>query len=378
MKKNAKLAVLALLIATLLTVPFQPAARGFAPSVTTLKIGLYYGGAALSAANLQNVTGFGEGYEFGYFDANRAFVPLGATTGTVKISMLRDRNMYYDASQNIYLPGTSGSIVVGCYHIRLGAYTTCYEASVAAAGIADAFVKYDSGSFYVCVGNYTTADEANAAASSRGLSGSITSGTAYTVAVVETGTNRMLFEFDDGTGRSLAVTPLTGANGAKPQTWFKGYRYYGAFEYTRVGGEDLTVFNFVNIEDYTKGVLPYEMANDWPLEALKAQAVCARTYAASKIGAHSASGFDLCTTEHCQVYRGMGSANDLTNRAVDETAGLYVTYDGKLCETYFSSCDGGATENVENVWSAALPYLRGVVDPYEADVAPSLSYYSWT
>ena len=87
----------------------------------------------------------------------------------------------------------------------------------------------------------------------------------------------------------------------------------------------------------------------------------------ANLGKHT--GFDLCTTEDCQVYYGTEGANATTDAAVDQTAGQYLTYDGALCGTYYSSSDGGATENSENVWVKAVPYLRGVVDPYEANIA---------
>jgi stage II sporulation protein D len=140
----------------------------------------------------------------------------------------------------------------------------------------------------------------------------------------------------------------------------------------------LTVINFVNVEDYVKGLLPYEMGSGFPLEALKAQAVCARTYATAKLGTHGANGFDVCATDHCQVYRGANSATELTDRATEETKGVYITYDGVLCETYYSSSDGGATEDIENVWSSKVPYLRGVADPYEAAVSNLISGYNWS
>ena len=90
--------------------------------------------------------------------------------------------------------------------------------------------------------------------------------------------------------------------GEETATWFKGYRYYGGFQYRRSGG-DLTVINIVDVEDYVKGVLPYEMNNAWPLEALKAQAVCARTYAAAISSSHASAGFDVCNNTHCQMYQ---------------------------------------------------------------------------
>ncbi|MDR1589774.1 MAG: SpoIID/LytB domain-containing protein [Oscillospiraceae bacterium] len=378
MKKRLRAGV-SLLSAALLALalmPPVPRASAYVPEVSVVRIGLYYGDSALQSANLQNVTDLGSGYDFGYFDASRNFVPIGAYTDTVKISMMRDRNMQFDGGN--YTEGTTGGVVVGCFHIQSSAaYGSFEEAAAAAAGISSSFVKYESGVFYVCAGNYTTAAEAESAGASLGLSGNITSGTTYTVTVAETGTNRIIFEFDCGADRWLGVMPRA-SDGVKPQTWFKGYRYHGGFQYARLDGKAITVVNFVDIDDYTRGVIPYEMSGAWPVEALKAQALCARTYALSKLHTHGAYGFDLCTTEHCQVYRGQGQATETTEAAVDQTLGQYITYEGKLCETYFSSSDGGATEDIENVWKDTLPYLRGVVDPYEADISERISNYNWT
>ena len=120
------------------------------------------------------------------------------------------------------------------------------------------------------------------------------------------------------------------------------------------------------------------MSPSWPLEALKAQAVCARTYALSNLNKHKSYGFDICTSTDCQVYHGTNSENSTTIAAVEETAGVTVKYNGAYAQTVFSASDGGATESSENVWTEAIPYLRGVVDPYEASVADLISNYNWT
>lgn len=354
-------------------------ATAYTPACTTLKIGLAYGENKLPAANLQNVTGYGSGFQFGILDANRQFTPLGAVTTETKISVLRDKNMTYDSSSNKYDSGTTGSVVVGCYHIQLdSAYATYNDALAAVSGYQSGYVKYSNGSFYGCIGNYISAEEATAAMSVNGITGCVVnSGTSSTVAVVKTGTNNILFEFDYGNTYFLVVMPVS-TDGAKCQTWFKGYRYYGGFQYARLDGGDLTVMNCVDVEDYTKGVIPYEMVGSAPLEAYKAQAVCARTYSIANLNKHKSSGFDLCTTEDCQVYHGVGAATDVTNAAVDQTVGQYLLYNGQLCIAYYASSDGGATENSENVWKEAVPYLRGVIDPYEANIASTASGYNWT
>ncbi len=83
------------------------------------------------------------------------------------------------------------------------------------------------------------------------------------------------------------------------RTWFQGYKYHGGFRYERIGGGDLTVVNVVDLETYIKGVIPYEMSSDWPLEALKAQAICARSYAYSNVSRTSTAP----TTSTCAIPR---------------------------------------------------------------------------
>ena len=187
------------------------------------------------------------------------------------------------------------------------------------------------------------------------------------IQVTITGTDHVLYESGEDT---LGVLPM----GRDPVTWFRGSRYRGGFEYT-VSGGGLQVVNVVDLEDYVKGVLPSEMSPSWDLEALKAQAVCARTYAVMTTK-HASDGFDLCATTHCQAYSGVSGAEDSTDRAVDETAGECLYYGGELAEAYYHSSDGGATEDAENVWGTEIPYLLGKEDPYEAQT--SIPSYSWS
>lgn len=195
------------------------------------------------------------------------------------------------------------------------------------------------------------------------------------VMVLITGTDTVLFQSDG----ALAVQPGQD-DSAVTLTACGGYRYYGGFQFERrTDGGSMTVVNFVHLEDYVKGVLPYEVSASWPIEALKAQAVCARTYAMTHLGNRETStGCDLFNTTSDQVYKGAGSATANSDSAVDQTVGQYVWYDGKMAQTYFYSCDGGATENSEDVWGNTVAYLRGKADPYEAAAAGEMSYYTWT
>ena len=187
------------------------------------------------------------------------------------------------------------------------------------------------------------------------------------IQVTVTGTDMVLYTCNDDT---LGVMPLD----RDPITWFKGYRYRGGFEYTCTGSA-LQVVNVVGLEDYVKGVVPHEMNGSWPLEALKAQAVCARTFAC-RSSKHASYGFDVCATIDCQVYNGVATSTALSDRAVEETAGECLWYDGELIEAVYHSSDGGATEDAVNVWGGDVPYLVGKVDPYESRT--TIPNYSWT
>ena len=370
MRKLGKLAVLCVLFGSLLCVGAQALENDM------LKVGVKYGGDAMFSANLQNYndTVAGYGYAMGYFSSDRVFVPVGMATQEYKISITADGNFY--ASGNAYYPGTGG---VGGYHLQLEETFGDYDTAAAAAARYDgAFVAYLMNVYAVRMGQYASESDAQAALALR--SGAepvrIVGPSSTGVVVTVTETNRVLFYFDCGGLRSLAIMPQSVA-GEKPVTWFRGYRYYGGFEYQRVTGGNINVINVVNIEDYTKGCVPWEIGNDKPLEAIKAQAVCARTYAAMQ-RKHRAQGFDVCTTDDCQVYQGVAASNGMTDRAVDETAGVYMYYNGELVEAFYYSSNGGASEDAKNVWGNEVAYCKGKADPYETTVASRISQYNWT
>lgn len=314
----------------------------------TVRIGLAYGSGALAAPRLQNFAG--SGYIAGYYDENQTFHGLYAISEE-KVALLKDTNYAKTADGNY----TEGGSAVGAYHLQSAVgYATESEARTAAQA-ASGFVFYD-GSYHVRTGSYTTKEAAQAA-----IAGDMTvvGGSATSVTVVQADTGSILFEYDGG--QLFAMAP----QGSQPQTWFKGYKYYGNFAYPRTAGSNLSVINYVSLEDYVKGVVPYEMSPSWEIEALKAQAVCARSYAIGSLGKHKSYGFDLCNTTDCQVYRGTGSASENSDNAVNQTAGEYAAVDGKAVTLFFFASDGGATEDAENVWGGDYSYLKGVIDPYE-------------
>lgn len=388
-KKLLKLAAAAL--AVCLAVPTAGAVTTNDDGEIMIRVGLasaYYHNATgeLEAAHLENENGYGAGYRFGYYDSNLDFVELGYTdTRTTKVAVLKTENLWYgyssSLSKNTYSSSIDSDILVGCYHVLVkDGFRDFEDAQDAAEDYEDGFVAYIDGEYQVRAGSFETKEDALR----YGESGEVVGTSSYGLTVVETGTDHILFQYDEGQGTKLAIQP--GADGAREtRTWFSNYNYRGGFEYFRRTGGNVTVVNVLTLEDYVNGVICYEMGPSWPLEALKAQAVCARTYALRNMGTHSSYGFDICNSTYCQVYYGMGngsasySPSKTSMQAVEETEGLVVTYNGKLAETPYSASFGGASEDAYYVWGSdttnTYPYLRGVEDPYETyDSSYTVSY----
>lgn len=148
-------------------------------------------------------------------------------------------------------------------------------------------------------------------------------------------------------------------------------QYRGRLEVGRYAKKALTAVNIIHVESYLYGVVPGEMISSWPTQALKAQAVCARSYVISKTEYRSDSninkGYTIDDTTSNQVYKGYGGETVATNAAVNSTKGEVVTYQGKIITSYYSSTSGGRTEDSADVWGMKVPYLASVVDEYETE-----------
>ena len=206
-------------------------------------------------------------------------------------------------------------------------------------------------------------------------------------------TNGSMFTVKDGNGTvvhtttgDLAIHPV--ANGSAVTRVNGSYRYFGDFALLQAYGASgyISVVNYVGVEDYVKGVMPYEFDTEWPAETLKAAAVTVRSYAmAEDWSTYSRYGFDLINNTSSQVYHGRGvSYSDsyfaASDAAVDATRNVYLTYSSggtnKICTAFYSSCDGGATENASNIWGGSYSYLIGKKDPYEAPIAAYAPNYT--
>ena len=375
-KKRQKLAALFCAAALVCALPLPSAAAvGVRADGDLVLVGLNYGSTALDGANLANQTG--SGFRFGYLDSGRGFHQVGDTNETA-LSVVKTQNVWYGSVDGYtsYFDSVASDVFVGCWHVQLPAAPASYGEAQSAAAAAGGFPAWIDGAYQVRTGAYATQAEAQTAALAVG--GLVVSASANGVSVVKTGTGTILFQFDGGAGKALTVKPGLD-DGLKTTTLFKGSQYYGAFQYQRSGG-DLTVSNLLSLGDYVNCVISREMSSSWPLEALKAQAVCARTYYDINLGKHTADGFDICSTTDCQAYYGMSETNARTEQAAAETAGMRAWYNGALAQTYYFSSDGGGTEDSQNVWTSntVYPYLCGVIDPYEASVADKNSNSSWS
>lgn len=136
----------------------------------------------------------------------------------------------------------------------------------------------------------------------------------------------------------------------------------------------IQVVNVLKMHEYLYGVLPSEIMSGWPEEVLKAQAVAARTYAYYHLMKNNSTYFDLDATSNFQVYKGKAVETEATNKAVDATSGIIMTYNNKPILAYFHSTCGGKTTDDKYVWQGEdLPYLRSVVCPY----CKNSPNYSW-
>lgn len=350
---------------------------------TIIRVGLAYSGyqsRTLDGANLAN--GTGSGFRLGYFDDSSQFIQLGTTEET-EISVVETVNAGFGTaggytSYHASLADTA-AVVVGEYHLQLpGSYATFQEAQIAASTYEGGFPAYIGGVFYARIANCASREAALAVQerfAEAGVQAELVGTSSYGVNVVVTGTNTILFQYDDqGSGTGLGIMPDAAGGGEDFVTLFNtssfgrsNNEWYGGFRYERVNGGNLTVVNMVRLGDYLKGVVPIEVSSSWPIEAQKAQAVAARTYALNNLNGHRSAHFDLCPSTHCQAYSGLDRAADASDRAVVETAGVTVKYNGKYASCNYYSSNGGASMSAKDVWGTDYPYLLGKADPYETE-----------
>ena len=185
----------------------------------------------------------------------------------------------------------------------------------------------------------------------------------------------------DSIGSRLALTDGYDEFGQSNTFWLEpaadgvvwiGDRWYRGKVKLVPGDHGVTAINYVDIDDYLYSVVGSEMPASWPQEALRSQAVAARSYALYKQSKASGQTYDLSNTQLSQVYKGLDGEAYSTRSAVDATQGKVLVHSGKIIEAVFHSSSGGHTENSEHVWSKSVPYLKGV-----PDFDQNAPVYSW-
>jgi len=160
----------------------------------------------------------------------------------------------------------------------------------------------------------------------------------------------------DWTGAAFWVEP--GADGYV----FIGDRWYRGRVLITQADSGVTAINYVDLDHYLYSVVGGEMPTSWPIEALKAQAVAARSYVLYHRQRGRHPHYDVGSSTSWQVYHGLEEEAPSTQTAVEATENQVLTYNGHIIEAVFHSSSGGHTENVEDIWSSPVPYLRGVQD----------------
>ncbi len=187
---------------------------------------------------------------------------------------------------------------------------------------------------------------------SRSYSGAL-GGTAHWLVGAASG--HLTLDGRDSGSAQLFLPPASGSS-----VTVNGVAYRGGV-YLRLTGNGVRAINVVNLEDYLRSVVAAEMPPSWPTEALRAQAVIARTYAVAHLS--PSADYDLCATEQCQVYPGVTREVPSTDAAVAATTAQVVSWQGQAARTYFSSDSGGYTASSQEVWNTPEPYLVAKPDP---------------
>lgn len=347
-----------------------------------IRIGLYYNTTSVSTFQASSATGIQLG-----LSKDGTISPLCA--GNPINSVLIRKDAWYTQTdvlsfkESVQLSGNPpNNATLGPYHIQVGG--DCPDYNTAILMLQDAKQKgvvlypayAGAGIWQLWTGFYTSSDIAAAdiAKTIQQYLGQIDCKVVMPDSlriVVMNPSGEVMLMFA-AAGGYLNIHPADGGNPSLIMLNKKQYR--GDLEVRRISGSDMTVINVLPLEQYLYGVVPSEIESYSPMEALKAQAVAARTYTLDNLGLHAIWGFDLCPTITCQVYNGYNSETKATNSAVDDTKGKCVTYNGKLAQVFYFASSGGITEDVSNVWLSSIPYLKSVDDKYESGKS---SNYTW-
>jgi len=345
----------------------------------TVRVGLYFKDSSVNTAQSIFDVSAKSGVLIGFLKNDR-FEEILKVPDSSTVFVRKD-TYYYNAGEGLkeFEPSSvkpSGT-VYGPYHIKIGSNLSdassagAKAASYQKAGIK-AYVAYDD-AWQVWAGSYQNEEEAKTdivnykkVVSDAELS---VVAPASGRIVASDSNHKILCIF----GSSSAYFQIRPAPENNPNVInIKGDPYRGAVEVRRLSNSDMTVINVVSMQEYLYGNVPPEIGGNSPAEALKAQAIASKMYVINNMGKHGKTGFDVCATTGCQVYKGYKVEVPACNKAIDEVKDKIITYNGSPAKhIYYFASGGGSTEDVSNVWGSSYPYLVSVEDKYE-------KIYTWT
>lgn len=342
----------------------------------TVRIGLNSFGDSISSVMVSAV----KGIEIGFLN-NNAFIllidqkdsqPLVIRKDSYFVKTAQGQFIEYSPTEGVPYEGT----IIGPWHIKIGDNAPDFMTAQSLVEVLmksdiKAYVAYENG-WQVWTGFYQ--DQKTAEVRVTELKDilkidnvKVIQESSQRLAIYDTSFNILMVY--GGTNGFMQVYPKQENN---PNIIsINGKRYRGYLEIRRYSDSDLTLINVLDLEKYLYGVVPYEIEPDSPMEAIKAQAVAARTYAYRNIGTsiYQKWGFDMLDTVKSQVYKGYDGERTTTNQAVDETKGKKMLYNGKLAQVFYFASSGGMTANVKEVWGGEIEYLLSVPDPYESETS---------
>lgn len=347
---------------------------------TNVKIGIYYGSSSVASVKVKATQGLRIGIE-----KNEMYDPVIQTNNPDEVLFRKDS--YFVTNGNItleYNPNAQtkpDGLKQGPIHILLKDGLASFDdANVMAQQLklkgVDAYPAYND-SWQVWTGFFISNEDAQTAlndinSKALGLSTQIINPSMKRMQILAT-SGQIFLMFESSQGRIMAMPKV--AENEQQLISINGKRYRGDVEFARYSDSDMTVINILPLEQYLYGVVPREIGGSSPIEAIKAQAVVARTYTIQNSGKYSKWGFNLGPTVADQAYGGYDWENVNSNAGVDQTAGKVVTYQGKIASVFYFSTSGGYTEDVKYVWgSFNYPYLISVEDKYERKDAPKSNW----
>ncbi|SCZ07361.1 SpoIID/LytB domain-containing protein [Alkaliphilus peptidifermentans] len=376
MKKTKKMLIMILIICMWSTSLIGANANEKPVIPQYIEIGLHFGSSAKSVTYLKSTGGFIAGtYN------NDSFQQLVVLQGFNELILRKDA--YYINSGGSFVEytgnvGQAGNLnLQGPYHVQVGGSfdsKDSAEAFMDTLQVKDTLYLAFEGEWKVFGGLYI--DEAKAEKRAE----EIKSETGLNTKAIVPSSKRVQVLDKDGTpifvfdSQSGVYIKAFNDKGEVPLINLEGRNFRGAITAKRMDNNDMAIINKLLLEEYLYGVVPKEMTPTWAPEALKAQAVAARGFAITSMTKYLNMGFNLCSTISSQVYEGYDIEHPNTNRAVDETKNKIITHNGKAVTPFYHSNSGGQTENSENIWSAALDYIKGKKDDYSLDAPNS----NWT